>query len=307
MKKLRPGEMVQIKTVEELLGVVNEESAMDIEIYKIRSFQGHPFKVVDDDKMLELVESIKANGVLSPVLIRPCGNDLYEMISGHRRLHAAKLAGLTAIPSIIREMTDDEATIAMVDANIQREELLPSEKAWAYKMKLEAMKHQGDRTDITSGQIGQKLTGAVSRDILAEQVGESSKQVQRYVRLTELVPELLDLVDAKRLNFTVAVDVSYIDKEIQGWLNEYIHDNGPVKANQIAALREAIAMGPMTQMKMIMILNDTQPGKKPSGKFIIPDKKLREYFPKEYSTDEMRSVIFALLDQWKNGGGNGEI
>ena len=307
MKKLRPGEMVQIKTVEELLGVVNEESAMDIEIYKIRSFQGHPFKVVDDDKMLELVESIKANGVLSPVLIRPCGNDLYEMISGHRRLHAAKLAGLTAIPSIIREMTDDEATIAMVDANIQREELLPSEKAWAYKMKLEAMKHQGDRTDITSGQIGQKLTGAVSRDILAEQVGESSKQVQRYVRLTELVPELLDLVDAKRLNFTVAVDVSYIDKEIQGWLNEYIHDNGPVKANQIAALREAIAMGPMTQMKMIMILNDTQPGKKPSGKFTISDKKLREYFPKEYSTDEMRSVIFALLDQWKNGGGNGEI
>ena len=307
MKKLRPGEMVQIKTVEELLGVVNEESAMDIEIYKICSFQGHPFKVVDDDKMLELVESIKANGVLSPVLIRPCGNDLYEMISGHRRLHAAKLAGLTAIPSIIREMTDDEATIAMVDANIQREELLPCEKAWAYKMKLEAMKHQGDRTDITSGQIGQKLTGAVSRDILAEQVGESSKQVQRYVRLTELVPELLDLVDAKRLNFTVAVDVSYIDKEIQGWLNEYIHDNGPVKANQIAALREAIAMGPMTQMKMIMILNDTQPGKKPSGKFIIPDKKLREYFPKEYSTDEMRSVIFALLDQWKNGGANGEI
>ena len=307
MKKLRPGEMVQIKTVEELLGVVNEESAMDIEIYKIRSFQGHPFKVVDDDKMLELVESIKANGVLSPVLIRPCGNDLYEMISGHRRLHAAKLAGLTAIPSIIREMTDDEATIAMVDANIQREELLPSEKAWAYKMKLEAMKHQGDRTDITSGQIGQKLTGAVSRDILAEQVGESSKQVQRYVRLTELVPELLDLVDAKRLNFTVAVDVSYIDKEIQGWLNEYIHDNGPVKANQIAALREAIAMGPMTQMKMIMILNDTQPGKKPSGKFIIPDKKLREYFPKEYSTDEMRSVIFALLDQWKNGGESSEI
>lgn len=115
------------------------------------------------------------------------------------------------------------------------------------------------------------------------------------------------MVDAKRLNFTVAVDVSYIDKEIQSWLNEYIHDNGPVKAKQIAALREAIAIGPMTQMKMIMILNDTQPGKKPSGKFTIPDKKLREYFPKEYSTDEMRSVIFALLDQWKNGGGSSEI
>ena len=298
MKKLRPGEMVQIKTVEELLGVVNEESAMDIEIYKIRSFQGHPFKVVDDDKMLELVESIKANGVLSPVLIRPCGNDLYEMISGHRRLHAAKLAGLTAIPSIIREMTDDEATIAMVDANIQREELLPSEKAWAYKMKMDAMRRQGLRSDLTSDQFDQKL----SREIIAEQFGTSGAQIQRFIRLTELVPDLLDLVDAKRLNFTVAVDISYIDKEIQGWLNEYIHDNGPVKANQIAALREAIATGPMTQMKTIMILNDTQPGKKTSGKFTIPDKKLREY-----STDEMRSVIFALLDQWKNGGGNVEI
>lgn len=308
MKKLRPGEMVQIKTVEELLGVVNEESAMDIEIYKISSFKGHPFKVVDDDKMLELVESIKANGVLSPVLIRPCGNDLYEMISGHRRLHAAKLAGLTAIPSIIREMTDDEATIAMVDANIQREELLPSEKAWAFKMKMQAMKNQGARSDLssdpTSTQIGWKSETAV---LIGEQVGESKNQVRRYIRLTELIPELLDLVDAKRLNFTVAVDVSYIDKEIQGWLNEYIHDNGPVKANQIAALREAIATGPMTQMKMIMILNDTQPGKKPSSKFTIPDKKLREYFPKEYSTDEMRSVIFALLDQWKNGGGSDEI
>lgn len=308
MKKLRPGEMVQIKTVEELLGVVNEESVMDIEIYKIRSFQGHPFKVVDDDKMLELVESIKANGVLSPVLIRPCGNDLYEMISGHRRLHAAKLAGLTAIPSIIREMTDDEATIAMVDANIQREELLPSEKAWAFKMKMEAMKNQGSRSDLssdpTSTQIGWKSETAV---LIGEQVGESKNQVRRYIRLTELIPELLDLVDAKRLNFTVAVDVSYIDKKIQGWLNEYIHDNGPVKANQIAALREAIATGPVTQMKMIMILNDNQPGKKTSGKFTIPDKKLREYFPKEYSTDEMRSVIFALLDRWKNGGENVEI
>lgn len=303
MKKLRPGEMVQIKTVEELLGVVNEESAMDIEIYKIRSFQGHPFKVVDDDKMLELVESIKANGILSPVLLRPCGNDLYEMVSGHRRLHAAKMAGLTAIPSIIREMTDDEATIAMVDANIQREELLPSEKAFAFKMKMEAMKRQGTRRDLTSDQNGPKLTAWS----IGDDNGISGTQVKRYIRLTELIPELLDLVDAKRLNFTVAVDVSYIGKEIQGWLNEYIHDNGPVKANQIAALREAIATGPITQMKMIMILNDTQPGKKPSSKFTIPDKKLREYFPKEYSTDEMRSVIFALLDQWKNGGESSEI
>ena len=297
--------MVQIKTVEELLGVVNEESAMDIEIYKISSFKGHPFKVLDDDKMLELVESIKANGVLSPVLLRPCGNDLYEMVSGHRRLHAAKLAGLTAIPSIIREMTDDEATIAMVDANIQREELLPSEKAWAYKMKMDAMRRSVGRKSAEN--VSQIETHYKADEEMAKEVNDSRAQIRRYIRLTELIPELLDLVDQKRFNFTVAVEASYIDKEIQGWLNEYIHDNGPVKANQIAALREAIATGPMTQMKMIMILNDTQPGKKPSGKFTIPDKKLREYFPKDYSSDDMRSVIFALLDQWKNGGSNGEF
>ena len=210
-KASKMNERLNFKSVEELLGVVNEESAMDIEICKISSFKGHPFKVVDDEKMQELVESIKTNGVLSPVLIRPTGIDTYEMISGHRRLHAAQLAGLTAIPSIIREMTDDESVIAMVDANIQREELLPSEKAFAYKMKLEAMKHQGVRTDTTSGQNDQKLTGAVSRDMLANQVGESSKQIQRYIRLTELIPEMLDYVDKKRIPFTVAVDISYLD------------------------------------------------------------------------------------------------
>ena len=301
--KRRPGEMLQIQSVEELLGVVNEESAMDIEIYKISSFKGHPFKVVDDEKMQELVESIKANGVLSPVLIRPCGGDLYEMVSGHRRLHAAKLAGLTAIPSIIREMTDDEATIAMVDANIQREELLPSEKAWAFKMKMDALKRQGTRRDLTSDQNGPKLTAWS----IGDDNGISGTQVKRYIRLTELIPELLDLVDQKRFNFTVAVDASYIDKEIQGWLYEYIRDNGPVKANQIAALRTAIESGPMTQMKLIMLLNDTQPGKKPSGKFSIPEKKLREYFPQSYTNDQMRSVILQLLDQWKNGGGSSEI
>lgn len=145
------------------------------------------------------------------------------------------------------------------------------------------------------------MDGIKSCEVVGEAGGVSGRQVQRYIRLTELIPELMDLVDSKRLNLMVEVDVSYIDKE------KYIHDNGPVKANQIAALREAIATGPMTQMKMIMILNDNQPGKRTSGKFTIPDKKLREYFPKEYSTDEMRSVIFALLDQWKSGGGNGEI
>lgn len=218
-------ERLNFKSVEELLGVVNEEAAMDIEIYKISGFKGHPFKVVDDEKMQELVESIKANGVLSPVLIRPTGMDTYEMISGHRRLHAAELAGLTAIPSIIREMTDDEAVIAMVDANIQREELLPSEKAFAYKMKLSAMKRQGERNDLsgenTSAQNERKLEAA---DILGEEVGISRAQIRRYIRLTELIPELIEYVDKKRIPFTSAVEISYLDKEIQKWLFEYIRD-----------------------------------------------------------------------------------
>lgn len=179
----------------------------------------------------------------------------------------------------------------MVDANIQREELLPSERAYAFKMKLEALRHQG----TSRHHVGK--SGVESAEIVGEESGLGGRQVQRYIRLTEIIPELLELVDQKRMNFVVAVDVSYIDKEIQGWLNVYIYDNGPVKANQIATLREAIETGPMTQMKMIMILNYTQPGKKPSSKFIIPDKKLREYFPKDYSTEDMRSVIFALLDQ----------
>ena len=179
-------ERLNFKSVEELLGVVNEEAAMDIEIYKISGFKGHPFKVVDDEKMQELVESIKVNGVLSPVLIRPTGMDTYEMISGHRRLHAAELAGLTAIPSIIREMTDDEAVIAMVDANIQREELLPSEKAFAYKMKMDAMKRSAGRPSKENAR--QNVGNYETADLIGKDNGESGRQVQRYIRFTELIP-----------------------------------------------------------------------------------------------------------------------
>ena len=189
---MRPGEKIQIKSVEELLGVVNEEAAMDIEIYKITSFAGHPFKVLDDEKMQELVESIKANGVLSPVLLRPKERDTYEMISGHRRLHAAQLAGLTAIPAIIREMSDDEAVIAMVDANIQREELLPSEKAFAFKMKMDALRHQG-----TSRLEVEKLDDRWTCEKVGEAGGIGGRQVQRYIRLTELIPEMMSFVDVR--------------------------------------------------------------------------------------------------------------
>ena len=294
-------ERLNFKSVEELLGVVNEEAAMDIEIYKISGFKGHPFKVVDDEKMQELVESIKVNGVLSPVLIRPTGMDTYEMISGHRRLHAAQLAGLTAIPSIIREMTDDEAVIAMVDANIQREELLPSEKGYAFKMKLEAIKHQGERADLTCAQNGYKCDGMKSRDIVAESAGVSKNQVSRYIRLTELIPELLEYVDLKRIPVTSAVEISYLDQEIQKWLFEYIRNNGLVKPKQIALLREACKTGIMTEGKLIAILNDSQPGRTPSTKNLISEKKLRKYFPADYTEEDMRSVIVELLEQWSQG------
>ena len=291
-------ERLNFKSVEELLGVVNEEAAMDIEICKISGFKGHPFKVIDDEKMQELVESIKVNGVLSPVLIRPTGMDTYEMISGHRRLHAAELAGLTAIPSIIREMTDDEAVIAMVDANIQREELLPSEKAFAYKMKMEAIKNQGKRSDLTSSQNETKLR---ADEKLAQEAGESRAQIQRFIRLTELIPELLEYVDKKRISFTIGVNISHLDKEIQKWLFEYIRDNGLVKPKQIALLREACKTGIMTEGKLIAILNDSQPGRTPSTKNLISEKKLRKYFPADYTEEDMRSVIVELLEQWSQG------
>ena len=296
--KNRSGEKIKLTSIDELLGVVNEESAMEIEIDKIKSFAGHPFKVIDDEKMQDLIESISESGVLTPVLIRPDRNDGYEMISGHRRMHAAQKAGLITIPAIVREMTDDEAVIAMVDANIQREELLPSEKAFAYKMKMEAMKRQGARIDLTCAQNDHKL-GKKSREILGEQIGISSAQIQRYIRLTELIPDLLELVDKKRLNFTIAVDISYIPQDVQKWIYEYICDNGFIKPNQIAALKNYLGQGPVPQSLMISILNSHIQVKAPARKVTLNEKKLTKYFPKNYTSEDMEKVIESLLEKWK--------
>ena len=271
--KNRSGEKIKLASIDELLGVVNEESAMEIEISKIHPFKNHPFKVLDDEKMQDLVESVKINGVLTPVLLRMDENEEYEMVSGHRRMHAAQLAGLTTIPAIVRELSDDDAIVAMVDANIQREELLPSEKAFAYKMKLEAMKRQGVRTDLTCVQNEHK-SGKKSRELLGEQVGISSVQVTRYIRLTELIPELLDLVDNKKLQFTVAVDISYIDKEIQEWIYEYISDTGFIKPKQIVALRNQLNDGPINQIQMLSIFNNCVMAKKVSRSLTFSEKKL---------------------------------
>ena len=220
--KTRAGQKIRLTSVEELLGVTNEESAMDLEIAKIRPFKDHPFKVLDDEKMQDLIESIRINGILSPVLVRPIGNDTYEMVSGHRRMHAAMMLGMDTVPAIIREMTDDEAVVKMVDANIQREELLPSEKAFAYKMKMDAMRRQAGRPSKDNSR--QFVGNFETADVVGKENGESGRQVQRFIRLTELIPELLDYVDQKRIQFTVAVEISYIDQEVQKWLYEYIKD-----------------------------------------------------------------------------------
>ena len=293
--KNRPGEKIKPASLDELLGVVNEESAMEIEINKIHAFKNHPFKVLDDEKMQDLIESVKLSGVLTPVLLRVDSNDEYEMISGHRRLHAAKMAGLNTIPAIVRELSDDDAVIAMVDANIQREELLPSEKAFAYRMKLEAMKRQGSRTDLT---LSQNETKSRSDEVLSKQVGESRAQVQRYIRLTELIPELLDLVDSKKLKFTVAVDISYIDKEIQKWIYEYIKDTGFIKPQQITALRNQLNEGSVNQVGMLTIFNKCMMVKPASRSITFSEKKLTKYFPESYSADEMEQVIESLLEKW---------
>ena len=294
--KNRSGEKVKLTSIDEMLGVLNEESAMEIEISRIHSFKDHPFKVLDDGKMQDLVDSVKENGVLTPVLIRPTANDQYEMISGHRRMHAAAIAGLTTIPAIIRELSDDEAVIAMVDANIQREELLPSEKAFAFKMKLNAMKRQAGRPTKNASQNG---TNKRSDELLASEVGISRNQIQRYIRLTELIPEMLELVDKKKLQFTVAVDISYLDREIQKWIYEYIRDNGFIKPGQISALRKHLETETISQNFMISIFNNCIAPKTQNRKVTISEKKLTKYFPLEYSEEQMERIIVSLLEKWK--------
>lgn len=299
--KTRTGQKLKLTTVEELLGVPASESSTEIDIDMIHMFKNHPFKVLDDEKMSDLVESIRVNGILSPVLVRPDGEDSYEMISGHRRMHAAKIVGLTSIPAIVREMSDDEAIVYMVDSNIQREELLPSEKAFAYKMKMDAVKRGAGRpSKENSCQNGTNYRADYE---LSNQVGESARTIQRFIRLTELIPELLDMVDSKRLQFTAGVEISYIDKEIQQWICEYIHENGNVKQNQIVILRQELLNGAITQSQLIDILNENAIGRIPKKKVTLSEKKLSQYFPPHYTSAEMEKVIMELLTNWKEQGG----
>ena len=314
MKKQRPGEKVQLLTVDELLGVPDEEATTEIRIDEIDGFNGHPFKVLDDDKMEDLVKSIRLNGILTPVLVRPQPDGRYEMISGHRRLHAAKLVGLEAIPAIVRELDDDDATIIMVEANLQREEILPSEKAFAYRMRYEAVKRKAGRP----GKSGKVLNGrtatiaeknasqnetnfCVRSDYeLAEELGESRAQLQRYIRLTELIPELLELVDQKKIPLMTAVDISFIGTQTQKYLYEYIKANGMVKSYQITALRKYLNDSKsISQPELIKLLGNNVTGRNQSKNIVLTEKKLQKYFSSNYSQADMEKILFRLLDNWK--------
>ena len=292
----RAGQKIKLTSIDELLCVPETEGTIDIDIRAIYPFENHPFKVVDDEKMDELVESIKANGILTPVLVRPDDEGTYEMISGHRRLHAAKRAGLLRIPAIVKEMTNDDAVIAMVDANVQREEILASERAFSLKMKLDAIKRQGKRNDLTSSLQETKLG---SDEIVGQGEGLARAQVHRYIRLTELIPKLLDMVDEKRLALSVAVEISYLNKNVQQWIYEFIRENGMIKQEQLMELRKYRDDKNMTQEQLINILIGSASSPKVSKKITLNERKLHKFFPAYYSKSEMERVIFGLLEQWK--------
>lgn len=299
--KSKSAEKIKFMTVDELLGVPAGETAEEIDIEKVYEFKNHPFKVIDDASMHELEESILENGILTPVIVRLDEKGNYEMISGHRRLYAAKKVGLETIPAFVREMSDDQATIAMVDSNLQRDKILPSEKAKAYKMRYEAMKHQGIKKS-TSSQVGRK---SWADEELAEQVGESRNQVHRFLRIAELIPELLELVDKDCIAIQTGVDISYLDAKMQRWIYEYAKENGVVMSYQVKELRRVLLENEeMTQKEMIELFNNNLPTRLPSHRVSFTGKKMHEYFPAYYTEQEMRDVILDLLAKWKkeNGG-----
>ena len=296
----RPGQKIKMTSIDELLCVPEVSGTQDIEIRAIYPFENHPFKVLDDDKMDELVDSIKINGILTPVIVRPDDEGTYEMISGHRRLHAAERAGLTKIPAIVKEMTNDDAILAMVDSNLQREEILPSEKAYAYKMKYEAMKRQAGRPKKDQGnnsaQVGPNLW---TSELVAKQVGESRNSVKRYIRLTELIPELLDLVDDKRIPFATGYEMSFFTREAQKWILQYCKENGVPKSNEISELRQGIDQAELTQASLIEFLNGLRPLPNESSKITFTERKLSKYFPAYMSRKDREAKIIELLEKWK--------
>ena len=272
------------------------EQVQQIPIGELFPFKNHPFKVLDDESMQRTVESVEQYGVLSPLIARPRPEGGYEIISGHRRQHAAQLAGLDALPVIVRQMDDDAAVLLMVDSNLQRENILPSERAFAYKMKLEAIKYQGARSDLTSGQIVQKSKLSIER--VAEDAGEGYKTVQRFIRLTNLIPELLDMVDEKKIAFNPAVELSYLDESQQRDFLEAMNDtqNAP-SLSQAQRLKRLAQEGHFSYDVAFAVMGEEK--KDELDKVVIKNDTLRKYFPRSYTPKQMEDTIIKLLDQWQ--------
>ena len=271
------------------------EQVQQIPIGELFPFKNHPFKVLDDESMQRTVESVEQYGVLSPLIARPRPEGGYEIISGHRRQHAAQLAGLDALPVIVRQMDDDAAVLLMVDSNLQRENILPSERAFAYKMKLEALKNQGARSDLTSAQLGRKLETA---DIVGQESGDSRNQVRRFIRLTNLVPELLDMVDEKKIAFNPAVELSYLDTNQQRDFLEAMNDtqNAP-SLSQAQRLKKLAQEGHFSYDVAFAVMGEEK--KDELDKVVIKNDTLRKYFPRSYTPKQMEDTIIKLLEQWQ--------
>ena len=273
-----------------------QEQVQQIPIGELFPFKNHPFKVLDDESMQRTVESVEQYGVLSPLIACPRSEGGYEIISGHRRQHAAQLAGLDTLPVIVRNMDDDAAVLLMVDSNLQRENILPSERAFAYKMKLEAIKNQGARSDLTSGQIVQKSKLSIER--VAEDAGEGYKTVQRFIRLTNLIPELLDMVDEKKISFNPAVELSYLDTNQQRDFLEAMQDtqNAP-SLSQAQRLKKLAQEGHFSYDVAFAVMGEEKKGE--LDKVVIKNDTLRKYFPRSYTPKQMEDTIIKLLEQWQ--------
>ena len=280
---------------QEIQAEAKREKVQMIPLSELHPFRNHPFKVKDDEAMANTVDSVRQYGVLVPAIARPLESGGYELVSGHRRRHASELAGLTEMPVIVRDLDDDAATIIMVDSNLQRETLLPSERAFAYKMKLEAMKHQGLRSDLTSRQVVGKLE---TSDLLGQSTGESGRQVQRFIRLTALIPDLLNLVDEKKVAFNPAVELSYLKTEEQVLLLDAMESEQTTPSlSQAQRLKKFSQEGKLSVDVMRAIMSEE---KKPEmDKVIFTSARLRQYFPKSYTPQQMENTILRLLEQWQ--------
>lgn len=274
------------------------EQVQQIPLSEIRPFKNHPFKVADDELMQQTIDSIMQVGVLNPAIIRPAPEGGYEMVAGHRRLHAADLAGLKTIPAIVRNLDDDEAVILMVDSNLQRETISPMERAQAYKMKLEALKHQGKRVDLTCDQVGHKLDSKKSIQKVAEDAGESKTQVQRYIRLTELLPEVQKKVDSKEIAFSPAVELSYLTRDEQKqFLDAMDYSQNTPSLSQAQRLKKLSREGKCTKDAMRSIMSEEK--KEEQERITLSSDTLRKYFPRSYTPLQMQQTIIKLLEQWQ--------